>query len=114
MMEYVVSVMLMITGLYAVVFKYNLIKKVMGLSILTNGVHLFLILIGYKAGGLPPILLAGQKAGSVMLVDPLPQALVLTSIVINVSILAVALSITAMLYREYGTLDTREIRGLRE
>ena len=113
MIVYLLALGAMMVGMYAVVMKDNLIKKLLGLSIMTNGIHVFLIAIGYRLGGIMPILqdLDFQRF-SMNAVDPLPQALVLTSIVINFSVLAVGLSITILLYRKFGTLDSSKIRRL--
>lgn len=105
-------------GIYCVLLKRNLIKIIIGLAVLTDGIHLFLISLGYQSGGMAPIVhgewllnLSGFAASAV---DPIPQALVLTSIVINICILAFALSLTIHAYRHYGTLRLSELRRLRE
>ena len=114
MLVYVLAMAVIVAGLYAIIVKDNLIKKLLGLGIMTNGIHVFLIALGYRAGGAIPIMqdLDFQRF-SMAAVDPLPQALVLTSIVINLSILAVGLSIVILLYRKFGTLDSSRIRRLR-
>ena len=114
MLVYVLAMAVIVAGLYAIIMKDNLIKKLLGLGIMTNGIHVFLIALGYRAGGAIPIMqdLDFQRF-SMAAVDPLPQALVLTSIVINLSILAVGLSIVILLYRKFGTLDSSRIRRLR-
>ncbi len=114
MIIYLLALGVMMLGLYAVTLKDNLIKKLLGLSIMSNGLHIFLIALGYRAGGVMPILqdLDFQRFAATA-VDPIPQALVLTSIVINFSVLAVGLSIAIIIYRQFGTLDTGKIRRLR-
>ena len=114
MLVYVLAIGVILAGIYALIVKDNLIKKLLGLGIMTNGIHVFLIALGYRAGGAVPIMqdLDFQRF-SMAAVDPLPQALVLTSIVINFSILAVGLSITILLYRKFGTLDSSRIRRLK-
>ncbi len=114
MLVYILAMGVVVAGLYAIAMKDNLIKKLLGFGIMTNGIHVFLIALGYRAGGIIPIMqdLDFQRF-SMAAVDPLPQALVLTSIVINLSILAVGLSITILLYRKFGTLDSSKIRRLR-
>lgn len=114
MFVYAVAMGIIAVGIYAVAMKDNMLKKLLGLGIMTNGIHVFLIAIGYRAGGIVPIMqdLDLQRFSS-LAVDPLPQALVLTSIVISFSVLAVGLSISILLYREFGTLSSRKIRGLR-
>jgi multisubunit Na+/H+ antiporter MnhC subunit len=113
--DYIVCVIVFGIGLYAVMVKKNLIKIVIGLSLMEYSVQYFLIATGYITGGSPPIVvLPDVVPETVVMVDPLPQALVLTSIVIGLSVTALALSIAIVLYRHYGTLDIDEIRGLKE
>lgn len=113
MIEYVFGAVFIAMGAYALVMKKNLIKKVMGLGIVTMGIHLILITIGYRPGGIIPIITPENLLTfSQYSVDPIPQALVLTSIVIDLSITALALSIIVMIYERKKTLDAEKIRGL--
>jgi multicomponent Na+:H+ antiporter subunit C len=95
-----------------VLVKKNLIKVIIGLSIVDTGINLFLIALGYIKGGTAPIF---SKPGlkSENMVDPVPQALVLTAIVIGVAVLALALALAIKLYKHYGTLDLRKIKELK-
>ena len=120
--HYPVSILLFAVGIYCLVYRRNLIKMVIGLELLTDGVHLFLISVGYNAvsGGESPIapILVPSFFGNIgefvgRAVDPLPQVLVLTSIVIDISIVALALSLVIYIYNEYGTLNPYKIRELR-
>ena len=103
---------LVLIGLYILLTKHNLIKMIIGLSIMDTGVNLLLICFGYKSEGTAPIF---SKPGlnPETMVDPVPQALVLTAIVIGVAVLAMALSLAIRLYQHYGTLDMRKIKGER-
>lgn len=113
--DYIVCAVVFGIGLYAVMIKKNLIKIVIGLSLMEYSVQYFLIATGYVMGGSPPIVdLPDITAQTATMVDPLPQALVLTSIVIGLSVTALALSIAIVLYKHYGTLDITEMRGLKE
>lgn len=115
--NYITAMLLITLGIYCLLLKRNLIKMVIGLSVLSDGIHLFLISMGYRAGGIAPIVASGVSdlgGFAAQAVDPIPQALVLTSIVINLCILALALSLAIYAYRHYGTLDPSEIRRLRE
>lgn len=104
-LSYLAAPLLMLAGAYAILAKDNLIKKVMGLMVFTNGLHLLLITLGYRAGGIAPILTGLDiERFSATAVDPLPQALVLTSIVISLSVTALALSLTVQVHRKAGTL----------
>jgi multicomponent Na+:H+ antiporter subunit C len=114
MFPYLIAMALVMIGIYTLLAKENLIKKIMGLAIFSNGIHLLLISIGYRMYGIAPILEdVNFNQFVATAVDPLPQALVLTSIVINLSVMAVALSLVIMVYRRFNTLDARDIRGLR-
>ncbi|AFL94407.1 putative monovalent cation/H+ antiporter 1 subunit C [Thermococcus cleftensis] len=105
------AISLILIGLYAVLVKKNLLKMLIGLSIMETGVNLLLVSVGYVAGRSAPILSEG--IGPNQAVDPIPQALVLTAIVIGVATTAMALSVAMLLYEKYGTLNVEEIRRLR-
>lgn len=113
MIEYVFGTVFIIIGIYCLVLKRNLIKKIMGLGIISMGIHLLLITMGYRAGGIIPLItLENMLTFSQYSVDPMPQALVLTSIVIDLSITALALSIAIMIYEKKKTLDTGKMKEL--
>ena len=99
-------------GLYAVMFKHNLIKIVIGVSIIESAVNLFLIAAGYVKGGIAPIYTSAPQGREMVM--PTPQALTLTSIVIGLATTALMLSFAMLIYKHYKTLDARKIRGLRE
>ena len=97
-------------ALYIIVTNRNLIKLVMGISILTSGVNLFLITLGYRAGGGAPIYTHAQRE---IMVLPVPQALTLTSIVIAVATLALMLSMVMVIYRHTGSIDSEKSRTMK-
>jgi multicomponent Na+:H+ antiporter subunit C len=105
---YVAVVALILIGLYAVVFKRNLIKIVIGITFIECGVNLFLITLGYRENSTAPIYTSSQ--GGIMSL-PVPQALTLTSIVIGVAVLALMLSLVVHIYRHYKTLDAKKLIG---
>jgi multicomponent Na+:H+ antiporter subunit C len=115
MMELMIGIgILTILGIYCIVGKKNMIKKIIGLGIFVNSVHLLLISVGFRKGGIVPILTPeNMNFFTQHSVDPLPQALVLTSIVIQLSITVLALSIVILAYRHFNTLDTDKINRLR-
>ena len=113
LMNYVVSFFLLALGMYCIVTKYNLVKTVVGLSIMDYGVNLLIVTIGFNPGGTAPIFTWGELDPSSFFVDPIPQALTLTSIVIGACVTAMSLALVIKLRESYGTLDTREIRRLR-
>lgn len=103
---------LLIIGLYAVIFRKNIIKIIIGITIIESGVNLFLITLGYREGSVAPIytnLPEGVNIPEGMSL-PVPQALTLTSIVIGVAVMALMLAISIQIYRKYGTLDVSKWR----
>jgi len=117
---YLMCFLLLVMGLYCLVAKKHLIKKIIGLVILDYAINLFIVLIGYRPsgtrpGGLPPILFPDMNPAqfSREAVDPLPQALVLTSIVIGLGVLFMLVSLAIRIYEKYKTLDTSEISKLK-
>jgi len=105
----------MALGLYCLIAKRHIIKKIIGMVLIEYSMNLFLILIGYRINGLAPILLPemNRVQFSQYGVDPLPQALVLTSIVIGLGTLALMAAYAMKLYEKYRTFDMSEIRRLR-
>ena len=113
LLNYIASFFLLGLGMYCIVVKYNLVKTVIGLSILDYGVNLLIISIGFNPGGTAPIFTQGEITPASYFVDPIPQALTLTSIVIGACVTAMSLSLVIKLREMYGTTDTHEIRRLR-
>jgi multisubunit Na+/H+ antiporter MnhC subunit len=101
---------LVVIGLYAAAASRHLMRVILGLLLIEAGVTLFLVAVGYRPEAAAPILQAGEPVGP--MVDPIPQALALTAIVIGVGVLALALSLVVRVHQTYGTLDTRELAEL--
>lgn len=108
---YLISVLLFSIGVYTIVRCSNLMKKVIGISIMESAIFLFFIAAGNIKGGEAPILDLAHP--DLIYVNPLPAALILTGIVVSISVTAFALSLLEKLYRLYGTIDAREILKLR-
>ena len=96
-------------GFYTILNRNNLIKIIMGINIIEASLILLLISLSYKPEGTAPILDQNYE----IVVDPLPQALALTAIVIGASTTAVMLFLAIKIYKEHGTLDVSELRRLR-
>ncbi len=111
--NYIASFFLIVLGFYTIVTKYNLVKTVIGMSVMDYGVNLLIISVGFNPGGTAPIFTPGELTQASYFVDPIPQALTLTSIVIGACVTAMSMSLVIRLHESYGTLDTREIRRLR-
>lgn len=114
-MIYFLCLLLIMVGLYGVVVSRNTLKIVISLLIVEHGVHLLLVLIGYRSGGSPPIMDPGTASATfaASAVDPLPQALVLTSIVIGLGVLALMVALCIRLYERYGSFDVTVMTRLR-
>jgi multicomponent Na+:H+ antiporter subunit C len=101
--HYIGAVVLFCIGLYTVIVRRNIIKKLIGLNIMETAVFFFYISMGYLEGGVAPIRVGGAEPSN--MVNPIPQALILTGIVVAVSVTALAMALVILLYRQYGTLD---------
>ena len=121
-MPYALCFLLFMIGLYCAVVKKNMVKIVIGIMVMEYAVNLFLIMLGYRTNAAAPILnksllepRTGQVAAGFLnsCVDPLPQALVLTAIVISLGSLALMISICIRTYEKYGTFNITEIRRLK-
>ena len=112
---YMLTFALLLIGVYAVVAKKNIIKIIVGVLIIDYAVNMFLVLVGYRTGGGAPILTKDQAPSALAqsAVDPLPQAMVLTSIVIGLGLIALMVVMALRLRDKYGTFDTDKIRKLR-
>ena len=115
MILYFLALVLLVMGLYCLIAKKNIVKKIIGITITEYSINLFLVLLGYRRDGVAPILLKGMQSGELVDkgVDPLPQALVLTSIVIGLGVLALMVSMCLRIYEKYNTFDMSEINKLR-
>ncbi len=121
-MLYALCFLLLMIGLYCAVVKKNMVKIVIGIMVMEYAVNLFLVMLGYRVGGKAPIVAEEDIVGAAnqvsdlfvsSSVDPLPQALVLTAIVISLGSLALMISICIRTYEKYGTFDITEIRRLK-
>ncbi len=108
---YFLCLVLFCIGLYCVVRKRNIIKIIVGVIISEYAVNLFFILVSYRMEGRSPIF--SPESSILNMVDPLPQAVVLTSIVISLATTAMLIGIAMRIYEKYGTFDITKIRELR-
>jgi multisubunit Na+/H+ antiporter MnhC subunit len=111
MATYLMCFILFLTGLYGVITRRNLIKIAISLSIMEVSTFLFFALMGYVKDGIAPIVNPAEP--DQVYVDPLPQALVLTAIVIGLATTSMLLAVIIRIYRKYKTFDIREIRNLK-
>lgn len=105
---YVLVLVLLAIGLYGVLARDNLVKKVIGLTIFSTAIYLFFIEGSVQIGGTMPII---DERGSdpALYVDPLPHLLILTAIVVGMGVTGVALALIVRLYRRFGSLSEMEI-----
>ncbi len=111
MIIYLLCLVLFCCGIYCILRKRNIIKIIVGIIISEYAVNLFFILTAYRVGGRAPIF--SSEAEILNMVDPLPHALVLTSIVIGLATTALLVAIAMRIYEKYGTFDITKIRELK-
>lgn len=108
---YLLCLALFLVGIYCILRKRNIIKILVGVIIAEYAVNLFFILVAYRMKGRAPIHSADIKIMD--MVDPLPQAVVLTSIVIGLASISLLVGIAMRIYEKYGTFDITKIRELK-
>jgi len=110
-----IYITLMMIGLYAIIAKNNLVKKIVGMNIFQTAIILFYVSISVKKGATIPILEHGHGPDADHVVhaadyiNPLPHVLMLTAIVVGVATLGVALALAIRIYDTYNTLEEDEI-----
>ncbi len=103
--NYYVTIFLMVAGLYIVIARGNMIKKLVGLGLFQTSVYLLYITPAKIVGGTAPIIDGKYQLYS----NPLPHVLILTAIVVGVATLAVGLALVVRIYEAYGTIEEDEI-----
>ena len=103
--NYWIVIFLMMAGLYTVVSRGNLVKKIAGLNIFQTSVFIMFISFGYISGSAAPIL----EEGVTLYSNPLPQVLILTAIVVGVATTALGLALVVRIREAYGTVEEDEI-----
>ena len=108
--NYRAVIILMMIGLYIMISRGNLVKKIMGMNIFQTSVIMLYVSMGKVDGGTPPILIEGAK--DVVYSNPVPQVLMLTAIVVGVASTSVGLALAVRIKEAYGTLEEDEIAEL--
>lgn len=111
MIIYLLCFILFLVGFYGILTKRDIIKIILSLGIMGYAANLILILFAYRNSSIYPILSEGVKKSD--MVDPLPQALVLTSIVIELGSTAMLVALATRLFEKYHTFDITKIRRLK-
>ncbi len=101
-----------LVGIYGLLTQKNLFKLIISINIMDLGVNLYIISLGYVENAHAPIYNSILDSTSSKFVDPVPQALVLTSIVISVAVTAFVLALLIKNYKKYKTLDFIKIKGI--
>ena len=104
--NYIIVVILMMTGLFMVIARANLVKKMIGLSIFQTSVFIFYISLGKMAGGTAPILDGNPDT---LYSNPLPHVLILTAIVVGVATTALGLALILRINEAFGSVEEDEI-----
>jgi len=103
--NYWITIFLMVSGLYIVVARGNMVKKLVGLGLFQTSVYLLYLSPGKILGGTPPII----AEGFTVYANPLPHVLILTAIVVGVATLALGLALVVRINEAYGTIEEDEI-----
>jgi len=106
---YVAVVILLVIGLYGMLGKRNLLKKLIGMNIFQTAIFLFYIEGATKTGGTVPIIDPQIGTEAAKYINPLPHVLILTGLVVGISLTGVALAFLLIIYRAYKTLDDKAI-----
>jgi len=114
--NYVLTVLLLLLGLYGMLVQSNLVRKLLAMAVLQVAVIMFFISLAAKSGAHPPIAVAADAVLEARAyVNPLPHALMLTAIVVGVATAGVASALLIRVHRDYGTLEEVELlRRMRE
>ena len=111
-MIYALCFALILVGLYGVLVRRNIVKIIVSLLVVEYGIHLFLVLQAYRPDGVAPIIdrQTDIDAWIKQSVDPVPHALILTSIVIGLAVLALMVALALRLRERYGSYDITQLR----
>jgi multicomponent Na+:H+ antiporter subunit C len=119
LVNYVVAAVVFSLGVYTILTRRNLLKIVMGLSLMESAGYVLLISMAYRRGSTAPVLLKpppGETERSLArgnVADPVLQNIALTAVVIGVAVTAVLLTTVVRVAQHYRSLDAHDVRGLR-
>jgi len=111
--NYWMAIVLMMAGLYTVIARGNLVKKLIGLGVFQISVFVLYITMGKITGGTAPILPAGSAEG-VVFSNPLPHVLILTAIVVGIATTALGLALVVRIHEAFGTIEEDDIQAIEE
>jgi len=107
--SYWIVIVLMMAGLYIMISRYNLVKKIIGLGVFQTSIFYLYITMGKVDGGTAPILVEGKE---LVYSNPVPHVLILTAIVVGVATSAVALALIVRIYESYDTIEEDELKAI--
>lgn len=110
-LPYLAAVYLMLIGLYGIATSRNLVHLILCLTVVQSSTYLLLLGVGYRNNATAPIyqgLVPGHRA-----VDPVVQALTLTDIVVEATVVALLLALTVVTHKRFGSLDPQDLRPMR-
>lgn len=106
----IAGLLLFLIGLYGLAARRNIVKTVLSLGVMDAGIITFFLGIRFTPGARPPI---GESAAQAMTADPIPQALMITAIVIGIAVTAAALMMFSALYHRYGSTNWHTVHNIR-
>ncbi|MBT9164359.1 MAG: Na(+)/H(+) antiporter subunit C1 [candidate division WS2 bacterium] len=111
MLIYFLSILLLLIGIYGITTKRNIIKTIIGLTLMEYAIFTIFIVKGYKKDAFPPI--TGAEIADYVYVDPLAQAMIITAIVIGFATTLLLLSFTVKIYQKFKSLDINDLKDLK-
>jgi len=108
---YLVAAYLLLIGLYGVVTSRHLVHLVLCITVAQSSTYVLLLAVGYRTGGRAPVF--SDLPPGTPVVDPVVQALTLTDVVVEATVVAVLLAVTIQAAKRFGTVDPDELRALR-
>ena len=112
-LNYWLFTVLMMTGLYIVVAKGNLVKKIVGLNIFQTAVFMLYISMGKVSGGTAPIFPSDMQIDpATVYSNPLPHVLILTAIVVGIATTSLGLALVVRIHEEFGTIEEDEVLAI--
>ena len=111
-LPYLVAVWLLVVGLWGMITSRHLVHMVLCLGVVQASTYVLLLAVGYRTGGQAPIITTTVTT-SAQFVDPVVQALTLTDVVVEATVVAVLLALTVQAHKRFGTVDPDRLGQLR-
>ena len=110
-LPYLVAAWLLLCGLYGAATSKNLVHLIICVAVLQTSTYVLLLAVGYVAGGVAPVFIDAPPGSRA--VDPVVQALMLTDVVVEATVIALLLSLAVQAHKRTGSLDPDQLRPLR-